>query len=245
MATLSTKKVPGAAFQEITTGPDRSWAKLYRIGSISAALYVLMIIVPVILLSVAPQPPLSGGTEVLQYIASNKLVYLVELICFVGLSLPALVVFFTLYLALKRVDKSYAALGVLIGVVSEILALALNSSPPSLNGTLLYLSDKYEAATATAQRDALAATAESFIAVSNAVSVVGILTAAAILIISLAMLKGVFARSVAYIGILTGTVGMVSEALRDLIGPAYFVYGLLLPVWFILVGVRFYRLSKE
>lgn len=230
---------------ETVTGVDSSWRGLYRAGAVSAVLYVLLIIVPVVLLFAAPQPPLSGGDEVLRYITANKAVYVIELVSFVGLSLPAIVVFLALYVALKGLDQSYAALGAVVGIASEIIALAYNSSPPSLNGGLLYLGDQYAAATTDAQRATLATAAEGLIAVSNTVNAAGILTALGILIVSLVMLKGVFPRSVAYLGIAAGTVGVVSEVLRDAIGAGYFVYGLLLPGWFIAVGWQLYRLSGD
>jgi|SRR5215211_2240228 len=225
----------------VAAGPDPSWRGLYRVGAFSAVLYVVLIVVPVVLLFVAPQPPLSGGKAILEYIALNKPVYVIELVSFVGLSLPAIVVFLALYVALKHLDKSYAALGAVVGIASEITALAYNSSPPSLNGGLLYLSDQYAAATSASQRSALAT--EGLMAVSNAVNAAGIMTAIGILVISLVMLKGVFPRGVAYLGIATGAVGIVSEVLRDMIGPGYFVYGLLLPSWFIAVGWTLYRLA--
>jgi hypothetical protein len=206
---------------------------------------VLLIIAPLVLLSIAPQPPLTGGAAILEYIAANKLVYMVEFISFVGLSLPAMIVFLALYVALQQLDKSYAALGALIGVASEIIALAYNSSPPSLSGSLVYLSDQYVAATSAAQRTSLAAAAESLLAVSNAVNAAGILTALGMLLFSLVMLKGVFARSVAYLGILAGALGIVSEALRDVIGAGYLAYGLLLPSWFLAVGWKLYRLASD
>lgn len=229
----------------VSGSPDPAWRSLYRAGAVSALLYVVMILVPVVLLFAAPQPPISGGADVLQYIAEHKSVYVVEMVSFVGLSLPAIVVFLALYAALQGLDRSYAALGAVIGIASEIVALAYNSSPPSLNGGLLYLSDQYASATSDAQRDALATAAESLIAVSNTVNAAGILTALGILIFSLVMLKGVFSRSVAYLGITTGAVGIVCEILRDAIGAGYFVYGLLLPGWFIAVGWQLYRLAGD
>ena len=227
------------------TTPDPSWRGLYRAGAVSAALYVAMILVPVVLLFVAPQPPLSGGDEILRYIAANKAVYVIELVSFVGLSLPAIVVFLALYAALEYLDKSYAALGAAIGVASEVVALAYNSSPPSLNTGLLYLGDRYAAATTDAERAALATAAEGLAAVSNAVNAAGILTALGILIVSLVMLKGVFPRGVAYLGVATGATGVVCEVLRDMIGAGYFVYGLLLPSWFVAVGWQLYKLSRD
>jgi hypothetical protein len=204
-----------------------------------------MIIVPLVLLFTVPQPPLTGGAAVLEYIASNKAIYLVEFISFVGLSLPAMVVFLALYVVLKDLNRSYAVLGAVIGIASETMALAYNSSPPSLNGGLLYLSDQYAAATAEAQRASLATAAEGLIAVSNTVAAAGILTALGILFISMPMLRGVFSRGVAYLGIATGAIGIVCEALRDVIGPVYFIYGILLPAWFIAVGWKLYRLASS
>ncbi len=240
----------GRSFGEAAgpAGPDLSWRDLYRAGAVSAALYVLLIIVPVVLINIAPLPPVSGGVAVLQYIASNKPVYLTELVSFVGLSLPAMVVFLALFVALKHLNKSYAALGALVGIASEVIALAYNSSPPSLHVGLVNLSDQYAAATAAsseAQRVSLATAAEGLIAVSNAVNAAGILTALGILLISLVMLKGVFSKGVAYLGIATGAVGIASETFRTVIGPGYYIYGLLLPVWFIAVGWKFYRLGWD
>jgi Domain of unknown function (DUF4386) len=235
----------GRSSGEAEAGPDPSWRSLYRAGGVLAALYIVLIIVPLVLLNTTPQPPLSGGAATLQYIASYKPVYIIELVSFVGLSLPAMVVFLALYVALKHLNKSYAAIGALVAIASEVIALAYNSSPPSLNVGLVYLSHHYVAATTVAQRAAFATAAEGLIAVSNGVNAAGILTALGILILSLVMLKGVFPKGVAYLGIVTGALGIVSEAFRDMIGPGYYVYGLLLPVWFIAVGWKLYRLGRE
>ena len=107
----------------------------------------------------------------------------------------------------------------------------------------MYLSDQYVAATTDTQHTALATAAEGLIAAANAVAAAGILTAIGILIISLVMLKGVFHKGVAYVGIITGTLGIMSEALRPILGPGYLVYGILLPIWFIAVGWKLYRLG--
>lgn len=79
----------------------------------------------------------------------------------------------------------------------------------------------------------------------NAVNAAGILTALGILIGSLVMLKGVFPRGIAYLGIAAGAGGMVSEAFRDTIGAGYFVYGILLLGWFIAVGWNLYKLARD
>lgn len=225
-------------------GPDLSWRPLYQAGAVSALVYVVLVVVPVTLVFVAPVPP-TEGRAVLEYIAANKAVYVTELVSFVGLGVPALVVFTAVTVALKGVDKSMAAIGGLFGVASETIALALGSSPQSLHGGLVVLSDAYGTAASEAQRASLTSAAEALIAATNAVSWAGILTAAAILILSMAMRKGIFGRPVAVIGVVTGLFGIVSEAFRPMIGPTYLIYGLLLPAWFVLVGLGLLRLARR
>ncbi len=228
----------------IRTTLDQTWRPLYAIASAAALLYVIMALIPLTLVfSAAPVP--SSGAAVLEYIASHKTVYLVQLIGFAGLSVPALVVFLALGIALKDLNKSVAAVGALIGIASEILALAPPASPQSLHVGLVYLSSQYTAAVSDLQRLPLSSAAEAFIAQANGVSVVGSLTALGILILSLAMLKGLFSRTTAWLGIATGALGICFEILRPMLGSAYIIYGTLLFLWFIAVGIGFYRLTRR
>ncbi|HEX2704342.1 MAG TPA: hypothetical protein VHM65_01175, partial [Candidatus Lustribacter sp.] len=130
-------------------------------------------------------------------------------------------------------------------VASEIIALAMGSSPQSLHGGLVLLSDSYAAADTDTQRAALVSAAEALIAATNAVSWAGILTAAAILILSLLMRRSPFGMTMAVIGAVTGTLGIASEALRPMIGVGYLLYGILLPTWFALVGWRLLHLGSR
>jgi hypothetical protein len=168
----------------------------------------------------------------------------IEQVLWLAPSVFAAVIFLALFHALKHLNKSYAALGALAGIVSWALGLAI----PTTGGgapVLVYLSDQYLAATTAAQHTAFATAAEVFLAENNITSAVGILAPVGILITSLVMLKGVFPKGVAYLGIVTGVLGIVSEALRPIIGPGYFVYGLLLPTWFLAVGWTLYRLGSS
>lgn len=229
---------------EAVAGSDLSWRRLYQAGSVSAILFVVLILVAIVLVVVAPPPLNADGATTLQYVASHKVLYILEQALWLAPSAFALVVFLALFQALKRLHKSYAALGALVGIVSWALTLAL----PITGGgapVMVYLSDQYMAATTAAQHTAFATAAEVFIAENNITGAVGILGPVGILILSLVMLRGVFPRGVAYLGILTGALGVVSEALRPLIGPGYLVYGLLLPIWFLAVGWKLYRLGAS
>jgi hypothetical protein len=240
METLNVGKSSG----EAVAGPDPSWRGLYRAGGVSALLFVVLTIVAIVLVVVAPPPLNSDGATTLQYIASHKVLYIIEQVLWLAPSVFAMVVFLALFLALKHLNKSYAALGALAGIVSWALGLAI---PVTGGGSpvLVYLSDQYLAATTAAQHTAFATAAEVFIAENNIAFASGILAPVGMLILSFVMLKGVFPKGVAYLGIVTGALGIVSEALRPFIGYGYFVYALLFPIWYLAVGWKLYRLGSS
>jgi hypothetical protein len=173
-----------------------SWRRLYVAGGVAAVVYVVLVLVPIVLVFVAPVPPVEGRA-VLDFIAAHQALYLAELVCFVGLAVPALVVFAALAVAVWPVDKSIAALGGLFGIASEIIALALGSSPQSLHGGLVVLSNAYVQAGDETRRAGLVSAADALIAATNAVSWAGILTAAGILVLSLLMRRRGFGTAVA------------------------------------------------
>jgi hypothetical protein len=198
-----------------------------------------------VLIFTTPQPPISGGAATLEYIAANKVIYITELVLFLAPSVVAMIVFLALYMALKHLNKSLAAIGALIAIASQIIGLAYNSSPQSLNGALVLLSDQYMAASTAVQRAAYATAAESLIAMANAVNASGILFSTGILIISIVMLKGVFHKGIAYLGIVTGVIAILSEAFRPFISFGYIVFFILEVIWFIAVGWKLFRLGGK
>jgi Domain of unknown function (DUF4386) len=236
---MSIRRSPG----EVGASPDQSWRGLYRAGGVSGILFVVLTIVSIVLVFTKPLQPSSGGAATLQNIASNRSLYILKQVLWLGPSALAIVVFLALYRALKHLDKSNAAIGALLGIASEVLTLAYPTTGEG-GPVLVYLSDQYMAATTDAQRAAFATAAEGFIAQNNIPSPPGILTAIGILVISLVMLRGVFHKGIAYLGIVTGAIGIISESLRPLLGLGYIGYGLLLPIWFLTVGWKLYRLGS-
>lgn len=223
---------------------DSSWAGLYRVGGISGLVFVALVLVPTALVFAAPVPPVEGRA-LLGYIAAHKVVYLIELVCYVGLSVPALLAFAAVAVALRPSNKSIALIGGLLGVASETIALALGSSPQSLHGGLVLLSDSYQQAQTDVDRLGLVSAANALIAGTNAVTWAGILTAAAILVLSTLMRSSDgFGRALGRLGMITGVLGLISEVSRSFIGPGYLVYGLLLPTWFGVVGWKLLHLRR-
>ena len=240
----------GRSSGETVAGPDPSWRGLYRAGGVSAVLWVVLAgVVPVVLGSITPLPPtssgefasLAGGVATLQYITSNRSAFILNQVLFFGPGVLVIVAFLALYMALKHLNKSYAAIGAVVAIACQVLFLASFS----IGFGLVYLSDLYVAATTAAQRSAFATAAEGLLAQNNIVSVAGILYNIAILVISLVMLRGVFQKGVASLGIVTGALGIMSEALRPILGYGYAVYGVFLLIWFIAVGWKLYRLGSS
>jgi len=106
---------------------------------------------------------------------------------------------------------------------------------------MVVLSDKYADAGTAAGQAPFVAGAEVLIALNDVPAVIGVLQTLGILLLSLLMLRGAFARGLAWLGTATGAIGVVSEVLRPVLGPAYAVYGLLLLVWLIWVAVALWR----
>jgi hypothetical protein len=228
------------------TALERPWRGLYRAGAIAALLFVVLTLSSIVVAVIIPQPPTAGATgslqaggATLQYIADHRVGYVVNMLLFVGPSLFTLILFLALFVALLPVSKSLNAIGALIAIVATTTFITTFS----LVFALTALSDQYVVASDAAHRLAIAASADSLVAQVNAVSVGGVLYALGILLLSLAMLRGVFPRLVAYLGILTGAVGIACEILRPVIGSWYALYGILF-LWVVAVGWRLYQLSR-
>lgn len=228
---------------ETLAGLDSSWRSLYRAGGVSAFLFVVLNLVALVLDFGAP-PPVSGGVATLEFIAAHRVSYILEQVLWLAPGLFAMLVFVALYPALKHLNQSYAALGALIGAAAWALTLAI---PTTSRGApaLVYLSDQYMTTTDAAQRTVFATAAETLIAQNNTPTLVGVLTPVGILLLALVMVKGVFPKGVAYLGIVTGLLGITSEALRFVLPTGYAVYGLFLFLWFLVIGWKLYRLVDD
>ncbi|GIK42943.1 MAG: hypothetical protein BroJett011_67760 [Chloroflexota bacterium] len=226
--------------EKAVAGPDLSWRGLYRAGGVSAILYVVLsLIVPTVQVLTMQYDFKMDGPTLLQFIASHRLWWMILQTLVLGTSILAIVSFVALFMALKHLNKSYAVIGTVIAFTCLLLFMAYY---PVLLG-LVYLSDQFVAATET-QRDIFATAAESLIAQNNAFNpLYESLFGVSILILSLVMLKGVFHKSVAYLGVATCAAAFIGLALWPIVGVAYFWWWLLFMVWFIAVGWKLYRLG--
>ncbi|HEY5183260.1 MAG TPA: hypothetical protein VIJ07_26445, partial [Dermatophilaceae bacterium] len=149
-----------------------------------------------------------------------------------------------LYPALKHLDKSLAALGAVVGGSAWALTLAI---PTTTTGApaLVYLSEQFMATADPARRVAFATAAETLIAQNRTTVVVGPLTTVGLLIVSIVMLKGVFPKAVAYLGLAAGVLGISAEALRMVFEGFYGIAGMLPLIWMGAVGWNLYRVGRS
>ncbi|WP_434994526.1 DUF4386 family protein [Arthrobacter sp. Ld5] len=220
-----------------------AWGLLYRVAGVAGILFVLFGIVALVLYALDP-PPVSGGEATLRFIADHRASYIAQQLLWLVPSLFGLIVFVALLIALMPSGPSLTVLGFTVGAGSWTALLAV---PVTSEGTLslVYLSDRFAVETDAAVRASLVAAAEAFVAENNTVALAGALTPLGLLLISLPMTRGVLPRWIGWLGIVAGTLGLVSEVLRFAVPGLYAVYGPLLWAWFAAVGVALLRLPGE
>ncbi|MBX7444541.1 MULTISPECIES: DUF4386 family protein [unclassified Arthrobacter] len=224
----------------------QGWQPLYLLAGVGALLFVFLLVAALVLDLLAP-PPVHGGEATLLFIADNKPGYVAEQILWILPNILPVLVFTALFVALFTVQKSLALTALIFGGLPWALLLAVPvSSRGSLN--LVYLSDRYVAAATDEERQVYATAAEAIIAENNTPAIVGALSAVGILLAGAAMLKGHqadFPRFLAWLGIATGVLGVLSEVLRQALPEFYGGYGVLLWAWFAATGIALVRLSRS
>ena len=225
------------------TRSEQPYRTLYRAAGVASLLFVLLLLAALALDVIAP-PPVTGGAETLDFIAGHKAIYVAEQLLWIVPSILPVVTFLALYIALRDTSPSWALIGAVVGGLPWALLLAV---PVSSRGSLMLvtLSDWYGAAATPEARASYATAAEAVIAENNTPGILGVLAAAGILLVSLVMLWSPLPRTVAWIGIAAGAVGVLSELLRYAVPAFYSAYGVLMWAWFVMVGISLLRRASR
>lgn len=221
------------------SGPDPRWLKLYRAGSVCAWLYIISIIFTTSIFIGSDYDTTLDGLGHLEYIAAHRTWWMILQGLVLGTNALLIVTFMALYPVLKHLDKSTTAIGVVLAISCMILFIAYF---PPVNG-LVYLSDQYVAATDPSARQALVGGAEALVAQMNVYGPSDTLLAISVLFISLVMLRGVFHKAIAYLGIATCAAGVVGATLKPVLGVTYLWWWLLFIVWLGAVAVKLLQLG--
>lgn len=220
--------------------PDGKW--LYRVGGISALALGIGYIIIFPLYAHVGAPPSGDGEAWLKYLAGKRTVWWAILGLSVLTDLLFVPVALSLYLALKGINRNAMLLAVAFVGLFVALDLAVTWSDYA---RLLTLSTHYETATNDVQRAAYVAAAHcaSAMLTSHLEVVYAIVVLSfGILMIGFVMLEGEFSRPTAYLGMLTGILGILSPSGLSVIIIMNAVFA---TVWVLFVGYRLTRLARQ
>jgi hypothetical protein len=225
-------------------GPDDRW--IYRAGGISGLAIAIAYIVIIGLYVPIGAPP-AGAEPRLAYLARNTTAWWAILGLSVLTDFLFVPVALSLYIALKSLHRNAMLLATACVLSFVFLDLALTWTNYAV---LITLSSRYAAASNDAQRAAIVGIASYPAAVleSGLLFVYNTLTlAVGILITGFVMRKGIFRKSTAYLGVLTGILGIVSVVgsfFTSALGVTIIVTSLLTTLWALFVGYELHRLGR-
>lgn len=228
---------------------QKSHKNTYLLGGIICAILILYSLVTMYVMFMIGTPP-ETIIECFTMLNDNKFLGLLRLDILTVFTMPLYyVLFYSIYVALKKYDSD----GLRISIILVFAGLTLFLATPSVF-SYLHLSDKYAIASSDFERSQLLAAGEAILASDmwhgTGAKIGGILIQFGALTISILMLRNnVFTKLTAIIGILTHGL----DLLHILVGFFIPVIGALLMavagtlylIWFPLIGLRLYKLSKD
>jgi len=222
--------------------PDPHWRDLYRLGAIACIILATAIPLAILAYFIWPYAPgVSSVAEIFASLQKDRLAGLISLDLSVVLLEPLTILqTLALYVALKKVNESYALTAMVLGLMGVLFWLMAR---PLVE--LTYLSEQYAAATTDAVRNQYLAAGEALHALFNgsAWMLSQFLIAISSTISDLLMLKTrFFSKWTAYTGLILAipgfifwvpTVGMYAMLIGTLAGT----------IWFILMARDFIRMG--
>jgi hypothetical protein len=224
-----------------------SFKTICRIGAAVCMILIVYSIVTMILLLTLGPPP-ESVEECYYMLRENQLNGLLRLDILTIFILPLYyLLFFSIYIALKKEDHGLVSLSTIIVFAGVTLVLA---TPSVLS--LLDLSDKFDGATSAFEKSQLLAAGESIMASDiwhgTGARIGGLLLQSGAVAISVLMLKtNIFNKLTAITGIVTHGLDLlhiiIGFFLPVIAGILMAIAGTLYLLWFSLVGIRLNKLS--
>jgi len=214
----------------------------YRVGGIAAFVLGVSYIIIIFLYARVGAPPTGGGEAWFRYLPGKTTIWWAILALSVLTDFLFVPFAFALYLALKEANRNAMLLATAFVGLFVVLDLAVTWSHYA---SMLVLYSNYFRTTDAMQRTAYVAAANyaSAVLASPLEIVYAIVTLSfGILIIGFVMLRGVFTKITAYLGLATGILGIVS--LTGL-SVAIIMNALFATAWILVVGYRLCRLARE
>ncbi len=228
---------------------DKPSRLLYKAGAWTSLLLLIYSFASILIMVLLDGGYPDSAIECFEMIKENRFIALLRLDIISVIVIPFYyILFFSLYQALKtnyELIAKIALFGTLAGITIFIAGLNINS--------ILIVNDKYHMATSPEVKQQLLSACEGMLAsdmwINTGAIVRGILIEAGALIFSILMLKTfVFSKATGWVGIITHgfdllstIIGMFYLPIKDIFimvaGPLYLV-------WFVMIGIRLFQLSK-
>jgi hypothetical protein len=220
---------------------------LYRVGGIAAIVLVVGYFLTFPLYGWVGNPPANGVEAQLAYFGEHAAGWWAIAFLMVVTDLLLVPIFFGIYMALKHVNKGLMLVALAFkAFLFVILDLAVTWTAYS---TMIIAGVQYGAAATGAQRAALAAGATYASAMLDsplAHVYANVIPALGVLFAGVVMLKGVFNKATAYVALAMGLTGIlyVGSFFIDRLAVLAIIAALLAMVFYLLVGVRLYKLGQ-
>jgi hypothetical protein len=224
-----------------------NWTGICRAAGVAAFVFLIYCLATMVQIAILGGPP-DSVTEAFRALQQNKLLGLLRLDLATVLVLPLYyLLFFGFFAALKDTDRTHAAIGTVLVFLGVTLVLAMPTALP-----LMTLSDKYAMATNDAMKAHFLAAGEAVLATDiwhgTGAYIGGLFVQTGAVWISVVMLRGVFSKLTAYVGIITHGLDLVHILFAPFLPKVAAIFmiiaGLGYPVWLFLVGRRLLQLGK-
>jgi len=232
---------------QFTLDPDGKW--IYRMGGLSGIVLGIgyLLSIPVTIFFAGGFPPL--GTEArLAFFADHSAGWWAVTALMVFTDLLYVPVFLALYHALKGFNKYLVLLALTCGGVFVVLDLAITwTAFPAL----IILGGNFAAATSEAQQAIIVAAAGYPSAIIDSPLggfYVVLIPALGLLFASLVMRKGIFSKTLVYVGVIAGISGILAGIVPIMISNLetfQYINASLAMFWFFFVGLKLYQLSRQ
>ena len=232
---------------QFAVDPDGKW--IYRVGGLSGIVLGIgyLLTIPVMVAYAGGFPP--PGIEVrLAFFAEHTAGWWAATALTVFTDLLYVPVFLALYQALKGINKYLMLLALACAGLFVALDLAVTWTAYS---SLIILGGNYAEATSDAQRAFIVAAAGYPSAIID-FPLGGIyatfIPALGELFASLVMRKGIFNKALAYLGVIAGISGILAGVGPIFVGAldiAQYINASFAMIWFFLVGIKLYKLSRQ
>jgi len=222
--------------------PDPNWKRVYKVGGIGLLASGVIFVVGAVLSMMIGNPP-ADAEGYLKSVAGHQALSFATFGLFAltdFLMVPGII---ALYLALRHISRNAMLIAAGLMALYVVLDLAI-TEPSSL--ALVALTRHYAASASDAARAVYVSAASYALAVLPVATFYSyVISSIGFLIASIVMLKGVFSKVTAYVGIAACVEGIVGgfylfvPALAVLLLPCLMAFAL----WSFLAGLRLYRLG--